>query len=100
MLPRGRRSVFPTTAREVVEEHWMDLLKRAIIPIAALIITLIAVGSAFFDPRWLWVLIVSLPVVALGLFDYFQRSWVITRNYPVAGRLRWVFYMLRPYLRP
>lgn len=77
----------------------MDLLKRAIIPVAALIITLVALGLAFINPRWLWALVVSVPIVALGVFDYFQRTWVITRNYPVAGRIRWVFYILRPYLR-
>ncbi|GIX30628.1 MAG: hypothetical protein KatS3mg124_1100 [Porticoccaceae bacterium] len=37
-------------------------------------------------------------LVALGVYDHFQRSWTITRNFPVAGRLRWLFYRLRPYL--
>ncbi|WP_226782805.1 FMN-binding glutamate synthase family protein [Oceaniglobus trochenteri] len=76
-----------------------DLLKRAVVPVAAIAVSLLALIFAFHDRSWLWVLVFSLPVVALGIYDFAQRTWVITRNYPVAGRIRWLFYKLRPYLR-
>ncbi len=78
----------------------LDTLKRAIIPVTALLLSVLAVALAVWvHPGWLWLLIFTLPVVALGLYDRQQKTWTITRNYPVAGRIRWVFYKLRPYLR-
>ncbi|MDQ2094024.1 FMN-binding glutamate synthase family protein [Rhodalgimonas zhirmunskyi] len=58
-----------------------------------------AIGLSFFSPWWLLLLAVSLTVLALGVYDFTQRKWTITRNYPVAGRIRWLFYKLRPFLR-
>ncbi len=78
----------------------LDTLKRIIVPVAALLLSILfAVLAWLFNPDWCWPLIVTLPVVALGLYDWTQRKWTITRNYPVAARLRWMFYDLRPYLR-
>ncbi|PHP66673.1 FMN-binding glutamate synthase family protein [Zhengella mangrovi] len=71
-----------------------DILKRASLPILAAII-----AAAAFLNGWIVLAAVALAVVALGLYDWFQQSWTITRNYPVAGRIRWLFYDLRPYLR-
>lgn len=71
-----------------------DQIQRAIIPIVALILAVVA-----FAVGWLWVGLILLAVVGLGIFDYLQRDWTITRNFPVAGRIRWLFYRLRPYLR-
>ncbi|WP_113912106.1 FMN-binding glutamate synthase family protein [Roseovarius dicentrarchi] len=76
----------------------LDTIKRAVIPIAALALSILAVALSFIHPAWLFVLVVTLPVVLLGLYDRHQKTWTITRNYPVAGRIRWLFYKLRPYL--
>lgn len=72
----------------------MDRLKRWIIPILAAVLA--AVAYLWLEATWLAIL--CLAVVALGVYDLLQRKWVITRNYPVAGRIRWLFYRLRPYL--
>lgn len=77
----------------------LDTLKRAIIPVSALAITLVVISLGLTDPHWFWPLLLTVPVVLLGLYDWQQKTWTITRNYPVAGRLRWLFYHLRPYLR-
>jgi glutamate synthase domain-containing protein 2 len=76
----------------------IDTVKRAIIPLAALALSCIALLLSTRHSGWLWILVVTLPIVALGLYDWLQRRWTITRNYPVAGRIRWLFYTLRPYL--
>lgn len=76
-----------------------DTAKRAIVPLIAMAVSLIAVLLAIWKPNWLWLLVVTIPVMALGCYDWLQKRWTITRNYPVAGRIRWLFYDLRPFLR-
>lgn len=72
----------------------LDFAKRNIIPLVAAVIGLVALFNS-----WFWLALLCAAVVALGVYDYRQRDWTITRNYPVAGRIRWMFYKLRPYLR-
>jgi hypothetical protein len=43
--------------------------------------------------------IVCIPIILLGINDWFQKGFTLTRNYPVAARIRWLFYDLRPFLR-
>ncbi|MBI1261914.1 MAG: FMN-binding glutamate synthase family protein [Rhizobiales bacterium] len=77
-----------------------DAAKRAIIPVGALVVTLlVSILAIAHSTQWLWVLLLTIPVMALGLYDWNQTSWSITRNYPVAGRIRWMFYELRPFFR-
>ncbi|RYH11323.1 FMN-binding glutamate synthase family protein [Tropicimonas sp. IMCC6043] len=70
-----------------------DLLKRAIIPLLAALLAAVALAQG-----WIWLALPALAIVALGIYDFSQTRWTITRNYPVAGRIRWLFYKLRPYL--
>jgi glutamate synthase domain-containing protein 2 len=72
----------------------LDIMKRGIIPIAG---GILAVITLFMG--WYVVAVLAALVVALGIYDWTQDRWTITRNYPVAGRIRWLFYQLRPYLR-
>ncbi|WP_111430563.1 FMN-binding glutamate synthase family protein [Rhodobacteraceae bacterium DSL-40] len=72
----------------------LDTLKRSIIPIAAALIGIAALASGA-----VLLALFCLAVVLLGVYDRMQTHWTITRNYPVAGRIRWLFYKLRPYLR-
>ena len=59
----------------------LDTIKRAILPFAALAITVPALLLALtHSPHWLWLLVLTVPVLALGLYDWFQRDWTITRN--------------------
>ncbi len=77
-----------------------DTLKRTIVPVVALLLSIAFIVLGWLlNPAWCWPLIVTLPVVALGVYDWSQREWTITRNYPVAARIRWLFYDLRPFLR-
>lgn len=78
----------------------LSLLKRSIIPVAALALSIVLVLlGVFVHTALFWPLIATLPVLALGVYDWSQRSHNITRNYPVAARVRWLFYDLRPFLR-
>nr|WP_284053394.1 FMN-binding glutamate synthase family protein [Stakelama marina] len=51
------------------------------------------------SPWWLIGLAFTLPPALMGVYDLIQRRWTVTRNYPVAAHLRWLFFDLRPYLR-
>lgn len=75
------------------------LLKRILVPVMAAIALL--VGLIFLPWQWPLGLLVAVtaPVIVLGLHDWFQKRWTITRNYPVAGWIRWLAYDLRPFLR-
>ncbi len=74
-------------------------LKRAIIPVTALLAAIGFAIMALFNPWWLIGMLLMLTLTALGWYDMTQTRWTILRNYPIAGRLRWLFYDLRPFLR-
>lgn len=77
----------------------IGLLKRAIVPLTAAAVLLLGV---IFLPwgRPLAVLVaVTVLVISLGLYDWNQTRWSVTRNYPVAGWIRWLANVLRPFLR-
>ncbi len=78
---------------------FVNALNRAIIPLTAFILTVAAMLLGTIN-YWFWLLLLfSAPLIALGIYDWFQKKWTITRNYPVAARIRWLFYDLRPFLR-
>ena len=62
--------------------------KRSIVPLGALAVTAGAIALAARSPWWLLILAVSLPLVILGVRDFFQRDFVLLRNYPGAAHIR------------
>lgn len=44
-------------------------------------------------------LLLTAPLLLIGIHDSVQKKSTLLRNYPVAARLRWFFYDLRPFLR-
>ena len=72
----------------------LRLIKRTLLPLLALLLGAFSVATGRY-----WLLLIALPVLLLGIYDWTQRRWTIIRNYPVAGRIRWMFYSLRPFLR-
>ncbi len=44
-------------------------------------------------------LILTLPLLLLGLYDLLQKKHALWRNYPIISHLRWLMEDLRPYLR-
>jgi len=43
-----------------------------------------------------WSFFLTAPIVGLGVFDFYQHAHAIRRNYPILGRLRYVFESIRP----
>ena len=58
---------------------------------------LVVINCFFHDTIWLWIIL--LPLILLGLNDYFQKSHAIRRNFPLIGRLRYLFESIRPELQ-
>lgn len=77
----------------------MNVLKRFSAFIIVMLLNLLLIGFSFKSDWWLLGLIITLPLLLLGIYDRYQTKWTLTRNYPLAARIRWVFYDLRPYLR-
>ncbi len=60
----------------------------------------LAVAAAVHWSPWWWILAAPLLIGAVfGCFDFFQRDHTLWRNFPLVGRIRWVFEWLRPFLR-
>jgi glutamate synthase domain-containing protein 2 len=62
----------------------------------SLLSLLLGIGLA---KGWLWLLVLLLPLLALGLWDLIQPAHSLMRNYPLLAHFRWMFEELRPYLR-
>ncbi|WP_126174711.1 FMN-binding glutamate synthase family protein [Tsuneonella rigui] len=55
--------------------------------------------SIVFALWWRWGLILTLPLLAIALWDFFQRKHTLRRNYPLLARVRWIMEDLRPFAR-
>ncbi|WAJ71676.1 FMN-binding glutamate synthase family protein [Catenovulum adriaticum] len=78
---------------------FLDSLKRSVLLVSVAILSVIFIVCAFLNPWWLIGLVFTLPLFIVGVFDHYQTRWTLTRNFPLASRIRWIFYDLRPYLR-
>ncbi|MGB1018458.1 MAG: FMN-binding glutamate synthase family protein [Chitinophagales bacterium] len=61
------------------------------------IVSLVLVGVLSYFFNWaIWSLIILLPIIILGYYDFFQKKHAIMRNYPILGRGRYIMEELRP----
>ncbi len=77
--------------------HWRssaDLTTRFGAVAVLLILSIIAIAW----PPVRWLAIVTIPLLALALWDFFQDSHTLRRNYPLIARFRWLGEDLRPYI--
>lgn len=61
-----------------------------------IVIILLETLFAFFWPAGLWSLLVLGPIIVLGLGDVFNKTQAIKKNFPLLGKLRYVFEKIRP----
>jgi glutamate synthase domain-containing protein 2 len=64
--------------------------------IGALAIIALEVVGFWLFPWFLWSLLLFAPMLLFGFIDYFQRSHTIRRNFPLFGRIRYLFEAIRP----
>ena len=66
---------------------------------AVIVLALLVIPLAVTVSPWWWLLeIIFVPLVLLGIYDYFQPKHSILRNYPLAGRLRFLLEGMGPEL--
>lgn len=72
-------------------------MRTAFLRISALLILLVAVAGMIWPLAW-WLYLILGPIVLLGLWDFFQTSHTIRRNFPVVGHLRYLLEGIGPEL--
>ncbi|HEY4104362.1 MAG TPA: FMN-binding glutamate synthase family protein [Polyangiaceae bacterium] len=69
--------------------------RRIFVCVSALGLAGIALLSKLWFPA-LWALVLAVPLVALGVYDMLQTQHTIRRNFPLIGRVRYLFESIRP----
>ena len=66
---------------------------------AVIVLAILVVPLALLVSPWWWLLeIAFVPLALLGIYDYFQHRHSILRNYPLAGRMRFLLEGMGPEL--
>ncbi len=64
--------------------------------ISVLIVIVLVLLWASFQPQALWVFVILGPLILLGLYDLVQKKHTILRNFPLIGHFRYLFESIRP----
>lgn len=72
---------------------------RFIVPSLLLVLAVILVMLMPFYQAALWLLIPTILLILIAIWDAIQTKHSLRRNYPLIARFRWLFEDLRPYLR-
>lgn len=59
---------------------------------------IVLITGVFWTP-FLWLLILLIPITALGYYDMHQEKHSLLRTFPVVGNGRWLMERLRPFVR-
>lgn len=70
-------------------------MRRKFLLGAVLALVAVALVASLFPPI-LWSMVVLGPLLVLGFQDFFQTKHTIRRNFPLIGRLRYLFEAIRP----
>ena len=70
-------------------------MRREFITFVVIVFGIALIGSIFYPPL-LWSLLILIPLVVLGFYDYFQTKHAIRRNFPIIGHFRYFFETIRP----
>ena len=62
----------------------------------SVLVTIAIISIALFWQPILWLFLIVAPLILMGLFDIFQKSHTIRRNFPLIGRFRYVLESIRP----
>ena len=72
---------------------------RKIFIISSIVVSAIFIVWSFFWIDTLFAFVIIIPIVYMGVADMIQTKQSIRRNFPVLGRLRYVFEDLRPKIQ-
>lgn len=77
--------------------HHTENLFARMLPL--LLMAVLSVLFLWLDHWWRWGLAITLPLLAIAVWDFFQGEHSLRRNYPLLARVRWVMEDLRPFAR-
>jgi len=72
---------------------------RKIFIISSIVVSALLIGWAFFWVEALFGFILVGPIIIMGVQDIVQTKQSIKRNFPILGRLRYVFEDMRPKIQ-
>lgn len=72
-------------------------MRSSFFRIAATVILTVALLGLIWSPAW-WLYLIIVPVILIGLWDFFQTSHAIRRNFPVIGNFRYMLEGIGPEL--
>ena len=72
---------------------------RHVFLLVAAIWPLAVAGLGLVEPRAFWLLVPTVPILALGLHDCFQTRHAILRSYPILGHGRFLAERIRPEIQ-
>lgn len=70
-------------------------MRKLFVILSVVLVTGITLTALFWQPI-LWLFILIIPLVIIGSYDMVQERHSISRNFPVAGRVRFLMESLRP----
>ena len=62
------------------------------------VLALISIVAVFYPPI-LWSLVVVVPLIGIGVYDFNQPKHAIRRNFPVVGHFRYMLEAIRPEIQ-
>ncbi|HLW14006.1 MAG TPA: FMN-binding glutamate synthase family protein [Flavobacteriaceae bacterium] len=74
-------------------------VRNLIIGSIVVINLVIASLGVIFTPKWFYLLIIPIILLAVAIYHITQKKHAILRNYPVVGKLRYFFEGIRPEMR-
>ena len=74
------------------------MFRRWLLAACFFIVIAIAAATWWWTPA-LWSLVIFGPLIFMTLHDSYQTKHAILRNFPVVGRLRYLFEMVRPEMQ-
>jgi len=72
---------------------------RKIFILSSVAVVVLILAWSYFWRDALYMFVIVLPVIYMGVSDMIQTRQSIRRNFPIAGRLRYVFEDLRPKIQ-
>ena len=66
---------------------------------ASVVLAILAIGLALFDPRWTWAVVVFGGLAALGTWDMVQTRSTLRRVYPLLAHFRYGLESIGPEMR-
>lgn len=79
-------------------ENIGEVMRVTLVKLAILSVVMVVL-LGWVWPKAYWALIIIAPLIAVGIYDFFQTRHTLWRNFPLVGRGRWLMEFFRPFLR-